>query len=541
MSEPRIPFDEAIGEPLLFKKRLYGEHGEGGLSVGQRSILKTLYGCALDNEIRDPFGLTELDYWSVFQDSCELDELGYVTRVTPIRYEPKDYREGWAILGRRAGKSDAFAATIVAYEALCGGHEYYVRRGQRAICFQIAQDLRMARYSLHFIRAALEDSPIGKKAIQQITADRIDLKNGVSIYCVPPTTKSVRGFASPVAVLDEVGMWYQESDSANPDYEIYRAVTPGQIQFPNAKIIGISTPWNKAGLLYKYYEAGTGGARLHSELAREEFARAVVFHGPTAAIGNPAVSREYLAAERARDPRAFERECLAIFQDSISGFLPAALIERATCRGIVERPPQSSLAYVAAIDPAFRRDAFGFCLLHRDTDGVIVVDAIRRFEGSHDKPLNPAAVLDELAPLCRSYGVTVIYSDQYHYESLSQLARERGLEVIPTPFTAKNKAQLYGNLQQLFQVGQIQLLDHYELLKELRMLEKTLTDAGGVKIAAPAGFHDDLASVLCIAANQAMWLFPEQPKEEPKEPTVFERIQKQIESRWRGGHLSAWD
>lgn len=435
--------------------------------------------------------------------------------------------------------TDAIAATQVAYEALCGGHEDFIRKGQRAICFQIAQDLRMARYSLHFISAALESSPIGKAAISQVTADRIDLNNGITISVVPPTLKSVRGYACPVAVLDEVGVWYQESDSANPDYEIYRALSPGQLQFPNRKIIGISTPWNKSGMLYKFYNAGTEGRNIHPDLPRDEYRGILVLHGSTALMENPLVTRDFLQTEARRDPRAFERECLAVFQDSISGFLPSALIEKAIMKGVMELEPQALPTYVAAIDPAFKRDAFGLTICHRDNKGNLVVDAVRRWLGTQEKPLNPRMVLAEIGLLLRQYRLDVTYSDQYHLESLSQLAQEFGLTIVGVPFTAKAKAELYGNLQQLFFQGRIRLLDHEEMLKELRVLERELTEGGNVQISAPSGFHDDLASTLCLAAQFAISLSPREEEQPEKVLSTQELCRLQVTQRSAEGNR--WD
>ena len=524
----RISFEEAISEPALFKGRF------AGLSLPQQVALKILNGCPLNGH--------ELEIWNAFQENVECDQDGYPTKYfSSLPYTPKDYREAWVVVGRRGSKSDAIAATQVAYEALCGGHEDYVRKGQRALCFQVAQDLRMARYSLHFISAALESSSIGKASITQVTADRIDLKNGLTICTVPPTLKSVRGYACPVAVLDEVGVWYQDSDAANPDYEIYRALSPGQLQFPNRKIIGISTPWNKSGLLYKFYNAGTQGSKIADGLPKDEYKDVVVLHGSTALLRNPLVTREFLAKERAHDPKAFERECLAVFQDSISGFLPSALVERATDRGILERVPESRPAYVCAIDPAFKRDAFGLTILHRDDKGNIIVDAVRRWLGSTETPLNPRAVLQEISALVSTYRIDLLYSDQYHFESLAQLANDFGIAIIGIPFTAKAKAEMYGNLQQLFHQGRIRVIDHEELLKELRTLERTLTDGGTVQIGAPSGFHDDLVSTLTLAASQAMAL---EPMELPKPyipPTIAEQCWEQIKRKNGERVASQWD
>jgi len=67
-----------------------------------------------------------------------------------------------------------------------------------------------------------------------------------------------------------------------------------------------------------------------------------------------------------RDPKAFERECLAQFQDSISGFLPPQLVGEAVESGLQERPFSQGHYYIGALDPAFRRDAFAVTIMHND-------------------------------------------------------------------------------------------------------------------------------------------------------------------------------
>ena len=542
MSSSRIAFEEAIEEKLLLKTRFQD------LSFPQRVALKIMYGVPLRERVVNPLnGFSELDYWAIFHDACELDELGFPSRpqvdLAPP-YEPKEYREAWLIVGRRGGKTDAFSSTIVAYEAALGGHEAYLRPRQVGICFQIAQDLRMARNSLHFIRAVFESSPLLEKEIVQITADRIDLKNRFTIACVPASLKSTRGFASPISVMDEVGVWYQESESANPDYEIYRALSPGQIQFPNRKIVGISSPWNKAGLLHQYYESGTDGWKVPVESLREQAQDVVVLHGPTAVMGNPQVTREFLRKEKVRNELAFEREILAQFQDSISGFIPSVLVQDAVDLGVNERPYEPGVNYFCAIDPAFKRDSFGFTILHNDK-GKIVQDVVRRFSGTVAAPLNPAAVLDFIIPLIKAYGCSLIYSDQYHLESFGQLTRERGVEIFPVTFTAKSKAELYGNLQQLFLQRKIRLLDDYETIKEVKSLERKLTEGGSVQIGAPSGQHDDMATVLVIAAKQAMFdiggggNIVQAPYKDPR----IAIIEEQIRNKWQNQQIweGSWD
>lgn len=424
--------------------------------------------------------------------------------------------------------TDAIASTIVAYEAAYGGHEEYVRKGQEVRCFQIAQDIRMAMYSLHFIKATLESGIIGYKLIEKVIANQIRLKNGLTIYCLPPTLKAVRGYANPIAVLDEVGVWYQDSDSANPDYEIYRAVRPAQMQFPDAKLVGISSPWNKQGLLYTFYEAGTDG-RHAKQSEKKTFRNVLVIHAPTASMApSRLVTKDALEDERNRDAKAFEREVLAQFQDSISGFLSTSLLKEAISKDVIERPYNPAYIYVAALDPAFRHDAFAFTIFHMDETGRVVQDVVRRFLPPPGGTLNPDQVFQVIAPIIQTYQCGNVYTDQYQLESLQQLAIKYNILLEGVPFKATNKAAIYGSMQQLLNQKRLAILDMPEVYKELASLERKLTAQGVVQINAPQGQHDDIAAVCALACFKCLWLFPDPPRDEKKDKTAFDLCQEQI-------------
>jgi hypothetical protein len=502
------------------------------MSVPQRVALKSFYGARLDPHSFDPYGFSEPEVWGRFQGWGSYDYLGYpgkgLYNEHLPKYPGKEFPEAWLIGGRRIGKTDVFASTDVAYEAVCGGHEEYVRKGQPAMIMLVAQDLRMARYSLHFVKAAIESSPVGAKLIKNVTADSIELHNSVTVACVPPTLKAIRGYAIPVAVLDEVGVWYQESDSANPDYEIYRALKPAQLQFPHRKIVGISTPWNKAGLLYRFFAAGTEGSKLPS--GQSEYQGILVLHSTTAGMANPIVRRTDLEQDFNRDEANFARESLAVFQDSISGFIPSILVEKATDYGVSFRKPHEGLTYVAAIDPGFKRDAFALTIVHNQ-EGLIIHDYSQRWLGTQSQPLEPAVIIEELIPILRAYGLMMLYSDQYHLESLQQLFLERGITMLGETYTGQSKSAKYGNLQQLFFQGRIRLLDNPDLLREVKQLERKLAPSGIVHVEAPAGQHDDLASTLCLAVSNVMHLAtlpPLAPKVVTPMELLHERIQEQI-------------
>lgn len=515
----RVPFEEAIAHPKLMKP-LFDKS-----SLPQQVALKVIYGLRLSEK--------EKEIWAILQGGAVYDELGYPEKVTPIDYYPREYNECWMVLGRRSGKTDRISSLIVTYEAVLGGHEEYIRKGaQYASCFLIAQDLKNARNALNLIKANLNEAEWLKEEIEgEPTADTIKLKNGTQITVSPPNAKHVRGSAAAVVVMDEVGMWYTDSESANPDFEIERAAKFAQLQFPHYKRIGTSTPWTKEGLLYHYHSAGTLGCKIQNPEDRLPFRDLLVLHAPTPAMQNPLINKKFFEAEFAKDREAYEREILANFVDSISGFLNSDLIRSSVDKGVKERPPVKGNYYIAAMDPAFRRDSFAFTIMHSDPKIGIVQDVVRCWTAEHGIPLNPAVILAEIAPLLQQYKIPVVYSDQHQLESLQQLALNMGFAIEGVDFTSKSKAKIYGSLQQVVNQKRIRLLDNVEQVTELIQLERKLTPLGGVQISAPPNRHDDLAAVIAIAAYKSVWLLPLEPPKPKTDPTLFDQCMAQIKRK----------
>ena len=542
----KIPFSEAISDPNLLGRTFQD------FSFPQKVVLKALYGLPLSDKIvNKATGWNELDYWAIVQGSFDHDELGYVTKIRNIDYTPKEYNQLWAVIGRRTGKTSTLQSFVIAYEATCGGHTDYIRPGQQCVIYLIAQRLDVARANLSFITSILHESPVLKEEIEAENADSIKLKNGISILPSPPSLKAQRGMAIPVVALDEVGFWYKDAESANPDFEVERAVRMAQLQFPNYKRIGISTPWTKEGLLWKYHRAGTEGIKLPLD-ERAGYEGTLVCFSTTASFENPllerAGGRKRLLKERGDDEEAFSRECLCVFADSISGFLGRANIDIAVAKGkgISERGPvdfdKATIIpnYVCAIDPAFRHDDFSLTILHKESTGV-VVDMVKRWSPFRGQKLNPKVVLAEIVQLIAPFGISTVHTDQYQLESLQQLAFDMGINLIGTDFTSKSKIRIFGSLQQLVNQHKLTLLDVklnpdcQELYTQLTQLERRMTRNNTIQISAPEGKKDDMVSSLALATSQAMLLDPEivVREEEFRTPTLFERCQATLDRNRR--------
>lgn len=510
----RIPFEEAVSEPLLFKSVWNGDGSKHnrGFTAPQKMVLKSIYGLGLTDE--------ELAWWSALNGKGRFDDLGYLKGIEgEFAYVPREMTDITFIFGRRWSKT-SLSSFVIAYEALCGGHHEHVGRSKRQIpvFIQIAQDLDTARTNLRqHILSFLESSPIGRKELgdlqQSVTANEIRLPKAL-IEVDAPSIK-VRGKAVAVCAFDELAYWQKDIGAAAQDIEIERAVKPAMNQFPHRKLLKMSSPATKQGLLWSAFETGTYGCRK-PEAQRKAFNTTLVLKGPTATSGNPVVVREELARERLKDPDGFRREFLAEFSDSISGFLAPDALQAAVKRGVRSRPPQKNVRYAAAIDAAFKRDAFTFCIGHME-DGAFVQDVLTGWRGAPGVPLSPTQMLHKVALLAAPYGVRHILSDQHHLESLQELAQQFGIVIEPAPLTNESKQMLWGNFSLMLNQGKLQLLDHEEQLQELAALERHLTPTNNVQYR---GKRDDYAMVTALALTRAMQLGEAVKRSEAAAPTT---------------------
>jgi hypothetical protein len=506
----RLSLEEAINDKILLKP--YFET----LSKTQRVIVKAVYGLPLNEE--------ELIMWSLLQEHGEHDDLGYPTKVSLVDYTPKEYKDLVLVAGRRSGKTSKVGSFILAYEAICGGHREFASKNQIVLYYNISQQLEIAKANMGFIRDVLESTPFLEDQVEHFGVEKYILKDGSVIAPSSPSLRKQRGLAIPCFLADEVGFWSLDAESANPDVEVERSLAPTMLQFPHGKKLWCSSPYVKYGILYDYYMAGTDGNKLlATSPEKPKYTDTLVCWSPTAMSGVPLYGRKDLEKEKAKDPKNFDREYLCKFVDSISGFLNTELVDFAfsKARGVIERPnanndPRKLTTYthIAAIDPAFRRDNFAFVIVHRDENNCIVLDKVQRWSPSAWQKIDPQSVMTQVANTCQEYGIRMVYTDQYQFEALNQIALNVGIGLQPTMFDNKGKNKIFGTLEQVINQRKLILLDDSlnqdakALRRELLQLEKKLLASGRISIEAPPHLHDDLAFSLALAVHHAVSVSP---------------------------------
>jgi hypothetical protein len=536
----RVSFNVVINDDKLMGK-LWKK-----LSVPQQTILLAAYGLELPTKSHHAA-------WSILNGKFEMDELGYPTKIYNLDYSPSNYDTVVGLIGRRSGKSFVTCFAIL-YEVLFGGHLPKVEPGEEMVFPYIAQDLPTARRNMKMIGLLCQQVKTLSPALTKFGSDTLEFYDGlIKVQIEPPRVKTGRGWAMPVAIMDEVGFWSKLSDAADPDYEVQASVTPSQLQFaPNNKTFIISSPYTEEGILFEYWRGGTNGMKLaDGDEDKDQFKGTLVMNAPTAAMQNPkfdpAAERRFLEKERAKDPEVFKREYLGQFVTSISGFLTQNDIISATDKGVKERKIEEIKKkgfrhhFVSAMDPAFRNDDFVYGIFHKEENGNIVQDLLRVWSPNKKLGivLNPNEILQEIGKLNKEWGMTVTYSDQGQLESLAQLAIHHGFNIIGSDFTRKSKPKMFGSLKNLFRQKKIRLLDLPVVYSQLTKLQQKNTPSGGIQIFVPHPGHDDVADVIALGTECAIQLTPTKELVKP-EPTQWDlciadmkRKKRLAEDGWR--------
>ncbi len=431
----------------------------GGPSLGHRAFLKSFYGLELDQE-----------------------ELNFYYRATGrTTYVPREQKEVTAITGRRAGKT-RLAVQIALYEAV---RHKRLPRGGRAFILIIAPVLRQAQIAFDYVRDYVHGAPELMRLVVAERRSEIEFRNGITIRCEPCSSKTIRAPGVVCAICDELGYWNEET-AADSEREVMEALRPTMATFPNAKLIKISSPGRREGILFR-------------NLQERESLSYNVWQAGTRAM-NPTVSNDFLEAEKSENEEYFRREYLGEFVDSLTGWITPEMLDPSVIRGQRELPRVSNGTYVAACDPAFRSSDFGFAILHHSDDGNITVAYAARWIPTHNEPLNFGAVSEQIKIVLERYGMNSLVGDQYCFAILRENFQRLGIYYREFSFGAHTRASIYGNLRQLITQLRIRIVDEPELLRQLRCLEQIIAPNGNIDIRPPRSSKDDMAIAAALGA-----------------------------------------
>jgi hypothetical protein len=399
-------------------------------------------------------------------------------------------RELWVIAGRRGGK-DSVASVIAAHAASFFEHGDRLRPGERAVVMCLAVDRDQAKIVLGYTKAYFAAIPELKAMVTRDTSDGLELDNGVDIVISTNSFRSVRGRSILLVIFDEVAFWRDEA-SATPDKETYKAVRPGLATLPGSMLVGITSPYRRAGLAYDKWRRHYG-----------QPGNVLVIRAPSRVL-NPTLPQEIVDEALEEDPSAAAAEWLAEWRTDIESYVSPEVVDAAVVPGRHELPPVSGVSYVGFVDPSGgSADSMTLAISHREGDRS-VLDAVRE----RRPPFSPDDVTAEFATLLKSYGVHQVTGDRYAGLWPRERFQVHGVEYI---VSERPKSDLYRDTLPMLNGGKAELLDHPRLVSQLCGLERRTVRGGRDSIDHAPGLHDDVVNscvgslLLASAAVPVLW------------------------------------
>jgi len=184
---------------------------------------------------------------SIFGLPMDQAEIEIYRRCTNRTDPPSGgFKEAACVVGRRGGKSRV-GALIGVFIACFYDFKPYLAPGEVGMVLILARNRDQAGVVFGYVKGILENVPALAQMVTAWRSDEIELSNNITIKVATSDFRGVRGSTCVAAVCDEVAYWNFDSDSANPDTEVLRALRPAQATIPNSKLILISTGYAMAG------------------------------------------------------------------------------------------------------------------------------------------------------------------------------------------------------------------------------------------------------------------------------------------------------
>jgi len=381
------------------------------------------------------------------------------------------------VLGSRSGKS-LLASIIALYEATRKKWQQYLSQGESAYIVVVATRQKQAEQIIGANCARLiENSPGLSNLIEGIYSTELVLKNGMRIISLPCNSTAGRGLAVAAFILDEIGHYAVEG--IRSDELIYNSLRPRMAQFPSAKVVLISTPSAKQGLLWSFYKEGT---TVPQRFTCQADTRTI----------NPIIPQEFIDRERKRDPDMAAREFDAEFAERSQAFFTDEMIENSFSL-LGDFSYHTGYSYHVGIDQSglSGRDKFAISICHKEAD-MIRANTVESFDTKDlDKVMSGVKRLKDL------YHFSIVYIDKYASGWVGGCLKKLGLGVEIRPALP----QIYQNLRTLMLAKRIDICPNESLKRALENTQGYYSKGNNLSIGHQRGIegHADLADALATA------------------------------------------
>jgi hypothetical protein len=551
----------------------------------QRFIVKLYYNLPLDETLPENVNrqirISDMFNSKILYTFTEKEYLHYLFNEGRCNIKEQDHmrRQLTLPIGRRAGKT-TLSAIFASYElyrllSLHDPQEYYgLPNGNRIQIISVATDKDQAGLLFNDVTAHMAKCEFFKPYIANNTLSYVQLRTPSDIEKYGPTnrttdgkftsfngkasirvtfkasiSKGLRGAGNVVIILDEMAHFQANGSSSAKD--IYDAITPSAAAFSQkdlntglpingseteseARIIGISSPLNKAGKFYELFHLGMSRGEGSENM--------LVIQAPTWEV-NPTVPTSYYRAKYHEDPTVFMTEHGALFSDRVRGWIEREQDLTSCIRSDLRPRAYGPVRYPhqMGLDVGMVGDGTTVAITHCEGQNVVLDYHEAWYAGVPWKESNPhltaplvdyAKMLetverldfDEIAnwivTLSKKFYLTSGIFDRWNGLPLEQALYKKGLKQFKSEFfTRDDRSRMFQAMKLMMFDHRIVLYDwpiaadgkkakHSPLIEELLSLQATQMAKNQILVEAPKilGAHDDVSDALV----RAVWLSLEQ-------------------------------
>ena len=388
------------------------------------------------------------------------------------------------LAGRRAGK-DRFASAVAVHQAaLVADWSAVLSAGEQGVVVMIGVDKKQARILRRYC-AGLLSKPLLAAEIVRDTDEMIEFRNGAALEIASNDAATIRGRSAIAVVGTEACYWQTDDERASSDEEVVGAAEPAMAMTPDGGLLLMqSSVYRRRGYMHRRFKElwGNDDAEDMCWLA-------------TSQTMNPALPEKVVSDALSRDFARGQAEFNSVWRDDVSGYLSRELIEAATDRGIVVRPPARGIRYYGFADPSGGvNDSYCAAVAHAEGESVIL-DSLVEIRA----PLNPAEATATISEMFKQYHLSEVHGDRYSAGFVVDAFSKCGIKYIHSDL---DRSAIYANALSLFTSGRARILDNSRLASQLSGLERHALPSGKDRIDHGLNGHDDAANAACGAMSQ---------------------------------------
>jgi hypothetical protein len=425
--------------------------------------------------------------------------------------------EVYAISGIRTGKSLIFGAAL-AFRAAMTVDLSILQPWEEAVISILSITLKKARIIMRHLAGPLLARPHLRALMPRPpTTSTLWLRRPhdgrivrIEIAAGAKAGGALVGDWSAGAYFDEHTRMVAGDEGSVVNFDEQRNAVLGRL-LPGAQLVGMGAPWAPRGAAYQIHKDYFG-------TPREDL---VVVCPPTKWM-NPAYWTKERIEKLRRSPKGehvYKTDYLGLFAAPGSGFLSPIELATVTRKGgPLKLEHREGVQYFAAMDPAFRRNAWTLVITGREylEDGRFRIDVVfaKQWIPKHDAPLKPKEILKQIAVELAGYGLTEVQTDGWRSEELASIGQDAGISVALFDGERTQEAEV-----RMFDAFRLRVLeqttslpDDPEFLGDLQAVRK-IVGSRTIRMdlpVTPDGRHCDYAPALvkahALASDAPGWM-----------------------------------